>query len=518
MTKKYFAIIITLLLFIAAKSQNSITPDINTEFCPNQEIVFTVTLATSATNIFVTGLALNVPPTITQNAYGIVSGANTVFNFKGKFIDNNNKQTFQVSYKDGTGTAQTYKPSFTKIKSFLTANSFSQINPTPTSIISPPCQINSHTISFTNVQFGNPFEFPPIGYGTVTTYEYLLPSGWVLNGTTSNGSTWIAGNNSVTVTSDKVTGGNIIVRAVNVCGAGLIKGQETTININRAKPALTFIGGFTVCTSQNFQANAVPSWVTNYNWTVTPNTVFANPNPTANPTTVTKLGDGEGDISLVISTAACPLTFNYNTLEITGKPKLVAGKPFVSSTTPLLIYYAPGDENELCRYTENTIQMNTGTGSTTSLSYVSHTGSPQPSWALSAPDDIYVYFFKSTQNTLVLKMDVSNTCGITSYNFGFKAITCAGLLSSPANNTFRISPNPITNLINIYPIQILGSTEVAKQISEVIIYDINHNIVANRKFKNTSMAQIALSNLKTGTYYATIKCGQYAETQTILKQ
>ena len=176
-----------------------------------------------------------------------------------------------------------------------------------------------------------------------------MPSGWSIGANVSNGSTWIAEGNNVTVTSDLSTGNGMVIRVrpANNCSSGLANGQiPATIFISRPKPPLTFTGGYTVCTSQNFEANNIPSWVSNYTWLVTPNTVFDNANPTSNPTTVNKLANGEGDIQLTISSPSCPLAFVYNTQEITNKPKLVAGTPQVSNSNPLMmIYSGPGDEN-----------------------------------------------------------------------------------------------------------------------------------------------------------------------------
>lgn len=185
---------------IYAKSQN-ITPAQTTEVCPGVNITFSVSLPGQGVTS-VAGVALNVAPTVIQQPFNIsVSGGNVNFNFVGRFADYNNKQTFRVNYTNSSGQAATWDATFPKIKSLLTANSCSQVNPSPASITAPRCQTGNFNISFTNVQYGNPFEAPQICYGTVTNYEYLLPAGWSLGGTTSNGSNWIAGGNNVTVTS-----------------------------------------------------------------------------------------------------------------------------------------------------------------------------------------------------------------------------------------------------------------------------------------------------------------------------
>ncbi|MDP1811727.1 MAG: hypothetical protein Q8K66_10035, partial [Sediminibacterium sp.] len=430
--KRLYLIAACILLLKMANSQ-TILPLQSAEYCPNVEYTFTATITKPYKNMIGEGSCF-----VTQLPQSPVG---TTFTFKGKFGDANQKQTFLVYHPDNTSTPF----EFTKIKS-LFHGTCSPI-PVPATVTALPCQTVSIPISFSAVQWFTIFEPSSTAcFGTITTYEYLLPSGWVLNGTTSTGSNWITGTNNITVTSDLSTSGQIQVRAVNPCGASLVKGQISTIAINRPKPPLTFTGGYAVCTSQNFQANNVPSWVSNYTWLVTPSTIFGNTNPTSNPTTVTKLANGDGDIQLTISSASCPATFVYNTQEITGKPKLVSGAPEVSGNTPpMMIYYAPGDENEVCQYQGTTFDLNYTINTTVNWSAVSHQGGPWPSWTELSEGDIYVEFFNPTQNTLVLQMDASNTCGTTSYQFGFKAIDCALRMASTVNY-FKVSPNPAYNI------------------------------------------------------------------------
>jgi len=518
--KKIFILSLILSISFLKLFAQTINPLQNTEQCPGLNITFTVTI--SGLDVTgVTGRALNVSPIVIQQPTNkTVSGGNVTFNFIGKFADYNNKQTFTVNYTNASGLPSSQDFTFTKIKSLLTPNLYSQISPSPTSIISPPCQVNTHTISFPNVQFGNPFESPIIGYGTITTYEYLLPVGWVLNGATSNGTSWIPGTNSVSLTSNLSSSGSIQVRAINPCGTNLTKGQITTIAINRPKPVLTFTGGYAVCATQNFQAFGTPAWVTNYTWNVSPlGTVFGNTNPTANPTTVTRLYDGEGLIELTISTPSCASSFVYNTQEITGKPKLVAGKPQVTNTNPaMVIYNSPGDENQVCRYQGTTFDLSYTTNSTINWTAVSHLGGPWPSWSPDVNGDMYVEFFGATQNTLVLKMDAANTCGTTSYQFGFKAIACSGLRMGAAPMAFKISPNPVYNVISITPVDATTLQRESKLITGIDIADFSNNIISRRKFDSVQTAEVLTDGLKPGIYYVTIQCGKFIEVQKIIKQ
>lgn len=509
--KHLFIIVVVCTLFTTVYAQ-TISPVQTGEFCPNTEYTFTVSIPKPYQSM----IGIN-SASVTQTP---ASPVGSTFTFRGKFGDANQKQSFRINYADGSS----FDFEFKKIKS-LFYSVISLANP-PCNVIKPIqvqpllfpiCQASSATISFPNIQWLTAFENPELCFGSVTDYEYLLPSGWKLGTTTSNGSTWLPANNNVTVTSDLSTGdgATIKIRASNkTCGTGLAaNGPVATVLISRPKPALTFTGGSTVCTSQNFQANNVPAWVTNYAWQVTPTTIFGNANPNANPTTVTKLFDGEGDIQLTISSPACSLSFLYNTQEITGRPKLVAGAPIVQSTQPLSIYNNPGDENEVCRNVETVFDFTTGDNSTANWSYISHSGNPQPSWSLAYPDDLYLYFFKPTQNTLLLKLDVTNSCGTVSYNFGFKAVDCAGLKAAVKKNAFKISPNPANNIINI-----TQDATTYNLITEITVADFNNNMVSSKKYTNVKTAQLSIAALKAGTYFVTVVYGKFRETQKILKQ
>lgn len=505
--KRLYLIAACIFILKMANSQ-SISPLQTAEYCPNVEYTFTATITKPYSSMIGVGSCY-----VTQLP---TSPVGNIFTFKGKFGDANQKQTFQVTHTDGTQANFDFK----KIKS-LFYGTCSPIS-VPAIVTAVPCQIVNIPISFSAVQWITQFE--PLStacFGTIATYEYQLPNGWSIGADVSTGNNWIVGGNNATIISDLSTGDGmtIKIRPSNNCGTGLSNGQTPIqILISRPKPPLTFTGGYAVCTSQNFQANNAPSWVSNYTWLVTPSTVFGNTNPTSNPTTVTKLANGEGDIQLTISSSSCPASFVYNTQEITGKPKLVSGAPEVfGNTPPMMIYYGPGDENEVCQYQGTTFDLTYTTNTTVNWSAVSHQGGPWPSWTELSEGDIYVEFFNPTQNTLVLQMDASNTCGITSYQFGFKAIDCALRMASTVNY-FKVSPNPAYNIINIIPIEPGVEKPARKLITAIIITNFTNNIVSSKKFENDPMAQISTAGLKPGIYYVTIECGKYKEVQKIIKQ
>lgn len=139
-----------------------------------------------------------------------------------------------------------------------------QIQPFPTSIVAERCQEQTFNIDFSNVQYKTEFESPALCFGTISTYEYLLPSGWKLGTTTSDGSTWLPGNNSVTVTSDLSTGGSVQIRAANTgCGSGLVAGQPKVIPISRPAPNLYIGGSGYICSgNETYSIPNLPSGAT----------------------------------------------------------------------------------------------------------------------------------------------------------------------------------------------------------------------------------------------------------------
>ncbi len=255
-----------------------------------------------------------------------MNGSIITFSFIGKFADNNNKQTFTVFYKNTSGVNTTWDATFTKIKSLLTANSFSQILPSPTSITAQRCQVQNFNISFSNVQYGNPWESPAIGYGTVTNYEYLLPVGWSLNSTTSTGSNWISGGNSVTVTSDLSNGigSGIRIRPVNTqCGTGLIEGQEASIAISRPAPTLD-ISPFsqTICSgSANYTLSGVPAGAS-VSWSVSHpgEASVAAQSGNQNVAVVTRTGTADINATLTATVTHCSFTYNITARIVLGTP------------------------------------------------------------------------------------------------------------------------------------------------------------------------------------------------------
>ena len=230
--KQLYLILLTFLLIEAVNSE-SISPDVTTEFCPNTEYTFTVTISKGYSSISTSGGCY-----VTQSP---TSPVGSTFTFKGKFIDVNAKQTFTINYTDHTHTDFEFK----KIKSLFNGDigtlPCSHIQPNISTINAPKCIIFTTQLTFPQLQYFTQDVSPQSCFGNITKYEYLLPAGWKLNTTLSDGSTVIVAGHDVTITSDASTGGTVGVRPSNKdCPNSTANGYPfTNIAINRPNPTFT---------------------------------------------------------------------------------------------------------------------------------------------------------------------------------------------------------------------------------------------------------------------------------------
>ena len=120
---------------------------------------------------------------------------------------------------------------FKRIKSLAYSTSCAQV-PDQATITVPRCQVVNIPVIVSNVQWGTAFESPTLCFGTINTFEYRLPAGWSIGPNVSDGSNWIPGGSSVTVTSNASTGdgGAILIRPRNSCGLWPIQRANTRSN------------------------------------------------------------------------------------------------------------------------------------------------------------------------------------------------------------------------------------------------------------------------------------------------
>lgn len=496
----------------------TVSPLNTDEYCPLTATNFTFTVAGIYDYASVSVVTGN--PSISSQSFSYSSG-NTLVSATIQFEDWNRTQTIRFSYTLNGNTYNTDFP-FKKIRSLYIGDPLSAITPNISSITATPCTSQNFSISFSNVPYVNVSESPKITFGSISGYQYSLPAGWSLNGGTAvSGTTdYRTGTNTATITSDLSNGDNgvVAIRAINNCSSSLNYGPWVTIPISRPKPPLTFNITNPICTSASFQANSVPSWVTNVLWSVTPSVAFSISNQNINPTTISvPSGSTYGQIQFTISASGCSLSFNYNTHDILQtRDTLFGGTPSVISS--LSLYTGSGSENGVCQFQENYIPCVTiGQSSYPTWSLVSYSGSPQPSWN-GTDQDIYVYFYNSHQNSLVLQLDATNTCGTTSYQFGFVPVTCAMSIMS---SKYNISPNPTTGIIRIIPKETASSGGTGKSapelaISKVEVYDLGNTRRLSTSFDYVMSASVNLRSLPPGTYVVIITNRIGTESQQVI--
>lgn len=502
----------------------TVTPLRSTEQCPGVNITITVTIAAKSIQD-VQPKALNANPIVVQQPFNLSSsGGSITFSFIGQFTDNNNNQTFAVFYTNSSNENKVFDITYIKIKSLLTANSFSEILPTPINITSPRCQINTHTISFANVKYGNPWENPHVGYGSITTYEYLLPVGWSLGGITSNGGNWIAGGNSVTVTSDANhgDGGAVQIRAINPCGVGLVKGQITNVSISRPRPPLNIVSGngndYICAGTVNYSLDGTLPPGATVTWTLNNNTYVTIPDPSIGPTVPVSFVS-QGSATLTATVTDCVETYPEINKTIVAGP-YISGWIIASANS----YNHPGTQYNLTGgisllLVPNDIALFQSAITSTSLSNINWSWSGYPpsnviTGGLGLTFSLPAASTPWTQRTTIWTLTAQHPCGVVNLNIPYTVVSKGGF-------GFRIiaSPNPAINNLR------LTFTEESKEVKAldsktgvvIKLYSLNSAIRAKQwNFLNDrSHYDLNVSGLKTGQYVIEITRGKFKESKQI---
>jgi hypothetical protein len=528
MIKRLLMVLITVVTGISASTQ-SISPVETLEFCPLQNITFTVTLPR---------VQANTVPTVASwtNTPILVSGIDpnaithtptqTICTFVGQFRDVNINQVFKIDFTPNGGSATSYLPSFKKIKSLFYPNPPGSgpnspcqlLLANPTSITSPLCQITNHTIGVNSATKWSTYgEGNDFCWGTINDFEYQLPANWSIGGNTSNGSNWIAGGTSVTVTSDALNGENgvIRIRPRNTCATGLANNISPVI-IQISRPVnLSISGANSFCTgSSTYTLNGLPPNST-VSWSVNNTNTATIPNPsTGTSVVVTKVSDGV--VSLTATVTLC------NGQSRTVSKNIVLGA-YAFGTYQYTSNYSNGT-NSLGSTNSHFIpanqtmsfMINLGNTDLTNITWTS-TGSysvnPVPNgfggcsfYMVSAPTAY-------TSRTATLTINANGPCGAVNRSFNFTLITQGW--------GFRIQMNPNPATDNLIVSITDESTEVkALRQDETItmtLYDLNRtNIVKQWKFKNNqSRFNLNVGDVKMGHYVLLVQKGKYQQSEQI---
>ncbi|MBX2933048.1 MAG: T9SS type A sorting domain-containing protein [Ferruginibacter sp.] len=326
---------LTFILSCIIINAQTISLGTDNEYCPNVEYEFTVTLPGAYSSISATQMLITQAPYAFNSSY-------TSFKFKAKFNDVNIKQFVNIGYNSNNDH---FKPEFKRVKSlFFTNNTscgliqpkFTSNNAPATIFNAPLCQINSFNITFNKVKWYTEFEYPVFCFGSISDYEYLLPAGWKLGNATSNGTAWLQGTNTVTITSDLSTahGSTIQIRPKNTCVTPSANGQiPVAIFINRQNSFTISPGNKTIpcgsTTPVTFTINNVFSatGITDYTWNLgtTPNGWLL---PNGNPAPSVYSTGNNNTLTLTPACGAVPgnvgATVTVNGISCTATPSNVS--------------------------------------------------------------------------------------------------------------------------------------------------------------------------------------------------
>lgn len=486
------------LLFIIFKSnaQTQILPDGTNEFCPNTNISFSVTVPGTVTSIVPQAGGCSV---ISQSAN----------NFIGSFNDANTKQTFRANYKTSSGVLDFKDFDFTKIKSlFFNKPSLTTtvISPNILSINAPRCQITNYSISFSNVQYFTEFETPDLIFGSVATYEYLLPVGWKLNnGSPSNGTIWLPANNNVTLTSDLNNGdlGSIQIRAVNPCSQDFKKGAIKSILISRPKPSAITGGVPLLCSgSSTYTLNVIPVG-SSISWSLSAGTTVASipPGSTGNSVVVTRVGNGNANTTLTANISACGITYPpINYAIAVGVPGVITLQvdeiAFDFCNTSLMQFNAtlqnpaPGTQLNWSVIGSGAF-IKFGAGGYTPVLNIKRTGSFE------------------------LMGTITNSCGSSTYSAGiFYGADFYSNYCGATFNKFSVSPNPVKEKINV----VFENQTKSTDIINIRLYSLNSSMIVRQWAVKGGQTKFSLntSNLKNGIYTLKILSGNSKVSKQII--
>jgi hypothetical protein len=506
--KHFLTLLLSNFLLVVALSQPTISPSQSNEYCPLTEYTFNVTITKSYQSMIGVGGCF-----VTQLPQSPVG---STFTFKGKFGDANQKQSFRIYHPDNTWTDFDFK----KIKSLFYGTSCTPIQPNVGQISAPRCQIVNTPISFSNVQWSTAFESPALCFGSITTYEYLLPTGWSIGANVSNGSNWIPGGNSVTVTSDLANGvnGSVYIRPVNNCGAGLTNGQSQVVQIpiNRPAPTLTITGtqDYICNTGQtaSFTMNGMPAGSTIV-WQLSDatNATIVGCN-TCSTVTVQKATNFTGFVNLTATVSHCTFTYPVGPKQIalgTGRTTVFFTQLTATCEIPSRAYFYGAVEGFTSATNYDWYAKDMTNASNPFVLKQSGLG-PTADFPLGSKGNRYY----------TIRVIATTPCGTVS------TIDAEGLIWAPSCSgggaRIAISPNPAQNNLNISLLtdKELTSEKVEKlNIYTIEIQDKNGNLImSNKQQGNAKQASINISTLRPDYYILRVWTGTEWISNKLFKQ
>jgi hypothetical protein len=425
----------------------------------------------------------------------------------------------KVTYKKSDGTLSTAYTS-TTFSPFIKQLNFGDIT---TSTQSPNYGCTTNTVSYSL----NTYTCTSLCSTTYTVGQYNItwqpPSGWIQTSISANG-------NDVSFTPDATSAGLLTATIHLPCGYT----ETKTFNISRVAQAPIFTtSGFTACTSSTVVSINSTCGASSYTYTIVGNsgiTFTSNGQQTLTSTSTTiNLSIAGGGSS--VNTLKAKANYPNNISSAEASATLIVGLPYIGGSyftngleQPLHIWFGnpSTDYNNVCNleYVSTNMQIIAAT----SVTWSKITSNPGVvSWGQNG-NNLNFYLWDLGQ-TALFKIEATNGCGTSSYDFGFKSIQCGG---SGGCDQFSVSPNPATNSINIIvpdipaPCDAVSSgtskTTTQRTITEIKIYDQAGNLKKIQKENKTRQSTVNLIGFKTGLYVLEITDGNYKERHQIIIQ
>lgn len=457
----------------------------------------------------VSNTSINVNPFGSDSPQIISTTASFTLPFKVtvRFKDKNITQSIGIQYQKTIDNSSTPLPiNFTRIKSLTGTSSCysSYINLGFSGALTyPPCKITTQNISFTNMQYTTTFGFPDVCFGSISTYVYLIPSGWKLGNTVSDGSTWIPAGNNVNVTSDLATGGSIRIRPTNAsCGPGLAVNNAYTVVIPISRPApvlavaATNTASFCAGATKTYQITGVPIGA-QIAWNIS-NPLIASIVGSNTASTVTLLASSNtGTFTLNATVTDCANTYTSPSIVVkTGVPVItgvnVSGHNNQTGRAGWVILSCDPIPNAINYkwYNENDVLF-----ATTTINRVNSPGRTCNTW--------YQYSVTAT-----------DPCGVSQASF----IAYEYTANCNTLNRIAIYPNPTTNEIKV---SLDNETpQNQNQVTPPVLFEVHlfdgnsYKILSQKNNLSDKDIKINTQNIPNGIYFLHINNGK----ETIKKQ
>lgn len=293
--------------------------------------------------------------------------------------------------------------------------------------------------------------------------------------------------------------------------------NTNTSTVTISQPTMSISGNASFCSSTSTYSITGLPCNTTVSWSSS-NTGIATIPPTGNPATLTKVGNGNVNITATINGVAC-LVNNVILKAVTvGLPttNITAGTPDGSGSMQGIPFYYNGqypywDNINYSKYFEfESLDGHTIYGNPPSeLSQI-------PPYNAKGALVIVDANSGTGGNSVYLRARAYNVCGASDWRY----------FTVPLNSHYyfyTISPNPAIDNITVQEKKINSSDPTSKRsqsgITEIKIFDNMGNLMQQSKYNTgTKRAQLQTPNLKTGVYLIEISSGQNKERQQVIIQ